>query len=152
MNELTEITTSSVAQLVKRLGPLTQALRVRIPPRELYPFFSFTFFNIFQKNVSLPTNLHFFQKSFICFLVLMTPSFTYPKERTTFLKVMTLTYRHRYLPFIHHKGRGSEGVIPPRNLKNRENHPTENSSGGAQTTLPKKIPGGCSLPQKFCAR
>ena len=51
---------------------------------------------------------------------------------------------------IHHKGGGSEGVIPPRRLKNRENHPTENSSDGVQTTLPKKIPGGLyPTPENF---
>ena len=52
MNELSEITTSSVAQLVKRLGPLTQALRVRIPPQEPILFFSMTsFFSIFFKGL-----------------------------------------------------------------------------------------------------
>ena len=51
---------------------------------------SFFFIDFFQKNVSFPTNLHFFQKSFKCFLVSITPSITYQKERTTFLKMITL--------------------------------------------------------------
>ena len=54
---------------------------------------------------------------------------------------------------IHHQGGGSAVVIPPRNLKNRENHPTENPCGGVQPTPLEKNSGGVvSYPEKTRAR
>ena len=55
-------------------------------------FFLSLFSHIFRKNVPLTTIFYFFQNSFICFLVLITPSITCQKQRITFLKVITLFY------------------------------------------------------------